>query len=994
MFVLSAFPAGAAAWLAVLLHVSAKAALVLVTAAAVCFALRRASASLRHLVWTLAIVCILCLPLLSMVLPTWQVGGLPRFTAASANSDPLPERALQLPADEAIANASSGYLVGAESGSATVTSSPALSEPSRPASVPSATPTLSQRIPSLLLSLWALGTLAALIHVVISTVCVRRAVRQGRRLTDPSWQRLVRDASAQLGLRRPVTLLSTRSGVIPMVWGWRHAILLLPADAEGWSPQRRRLVVLHELAHVRRADCPTQMLGYLARALYWFNPLAWVAIRQLRREREQACDDLVLNSGLRSSDYAAHLLGIASAAQRPTLAYVAAVAMARPAGLEARIRAILDARRTRRAVPRAWALMVALAATGLLAAVASVQGADAQLADQIAQHGLGAREQWQPQLADADARLEQPVHIEIIGRAAVPALAMLSEETGVSLQVAPENLDTVGERKLTVIAQGCSLKGLMVQIPQALQECHWDIDPSGPEPVYLLHRNGGADAGMAELHESERRRRSEEQRPAFESRIAEARQALAMSPEELKELEQSDLLLARAAQDPEARKWLELFASLPDDRMQELAANGWFQWDYFRDAPERFQEASRDLLEARYREAMNAQDQDEGRFDSAEFNKFFLDHLSNVSIGYQGALHRGISLRLETYRKEGNALGTGIGTVPPKFPDSHSTYWPRKLLLQTGTPDEQTADALLAELVSKGDAEAQERQQRKREAEWREPRSPALRRTITLPFSTEEPVARAEVQRLIAHETGLSLVSDYFTGWGPMPIPEDALASMPAWRLLYLLGEKWFWSYEWAEMGDCLVFHDRYWYRKAPRELPESLIEACREKLDEQDRFTLEDVVAIAQRLASRRAALLATGGGLGNDRISVPSDLERAGLKGLCLPSEALLIYGSLSPEQRDKALHEDGLPYAEMTPEQRELVRRTHRRGNDRRPLPEKQISQAVFRVRQRTWGEGSGATQYLQLLVVFPSREVGATLRVGMPAAAAGPAPAKQD
>ncbi len=995
MFALFAFPADAAAWLALLLHVSAKAALVLLAACLVCLALRRASAALRHLVWTLAIVCVLCLPLLSMVLPTWQVGGLPRFAAASANSDPLPERIARLPTDGAMASTSSGDAVGAASAPATLASGPPLPGPSRV--MPKARSAPSQPIPSLLLCLWGLGALVAFAHVLISTLCVRRAVRRARRLTDPSWQKTLRDACAQLGLRRPVTVLSSPSEAVPMVWGWRHAILLLPAEARGWSAQRRWLVVLHELAHVKRADCLTQMLSYLARGLYWFNPLAWLAVHQLRREREQACDDLVLSSGLKCSDYAAHLLGIASGLQQPTLAHAAAVAMARRAGLEARIRAILDARRSRRAVPRIWALMVALAAAGLLAAVASVQGADAQAADQTAHHGLGARVQWQPELSDTDARLEQPVHIEIIGRAAVPALAMLADETGVSLQVAPEDLDTVGERKLTIVAQGCSLKGLMVQIPNALRECHWDVNPSGPAPAYLLHRNGGADAALADLYESQCRSRCAEQRPAFEARIAEAQAALAMSPEELKELEQSDLLLARAAQDPEARKWLELFASLPDDKRQELADNGWFQWDYFRDAPERFQEASRDFLEARYKEAVNVQDQDEGAFDRVEFYQFFLDHLDNVSIGYQGVLgplRSGVSLRLETYRKEGNALATGAAGVPAKFPDEGIARWWRELLLRTGTPDEQTADALLAELVRKGDAEAQERQQRKREAEWREPRSPALRRTVTLPFPAGKPVDRVEVQRFIARETGLSLVSDYFTGWGPVAIPEDALTSMPAWRLLYLLGEKWFWSYEWAEMGNCLVFHDRYWYRKAPRELPDSMVQECREKLKQQDRFTLDDVVAIAERLASRRAALLATGGGLGNDRISVPPDLERAGLKGLCLPSEALLIYGSLSPEQRAKALREDGLPYAEMTADQRELVRLTVRRGNDRRPLPEEQITQAVYRIRQRTWGEGSDAKQYLQLLVVFPSREVGATLSVGMREPAAEPTPAEHD
>ena len=78
-----------------------------------------------------------------------------------------------------------------------------------------------------------------------------------------------------------------------------------------WTAERRRAVLVHELAHIRRADCRVQRVTQLACAIYWFNPLIWIAARHLRSERERACDDEVLRARRQTLD-----LRVASARNR------------------------------------------------------------------------------------------------------------------------------------------------------------------------------------------------------------------------------------------------------------------------------------------------------------------------------------------------------------------------------------------------------------------------------------------------------------------------------------------------------------------------------------------------------------------------------------------------------------------------------------------------------------------------------------------------------
>jgi TonB family protein len=150
---------------------------------------------------------------------------------------------------------------------------------------------------------------------------------------------------------------------MPAVVGWRRPVILVPASADTWTPELRRHALLHELAHVERADFFWQSLADLILSFAWFHPLAWYAVHRMRQEAELACDDLVLAACARPSDYAGSLLEVARAL-RPAPA--SAVAMTRPSALERRIRAALATNIDRRPARRWWLACLGAAAAAVV----------------------------------------------------------------------------------------------------------------------------------------------------------------------------------------------------------------------------------------------------------------------------------------------------------------------------------------------------------------------------------------------------------------------------------------------------------------------------------------------------------------------------------------------------------------------------------------------------------------------------------------------------
>ncbi len=186
--------------------------------------------------------------------------------------------------------------------------------------------------------------------------------------------RIERGARVVADAEVPVRLGHSDRIRAPLVWGVWRPVILLPAEAEQWNAEHRRMVLLHEMGHVVRRDGWTQALAQLACVLYWFHPLVWLAAARMRQEREQACDDRVLAAGVKASDYAGRLLEMAGSL-RPLEPMPGAVAMAQRSGFEGRLLAILDENRRRGDLSRRAAAAAAVAVLALLVPLAALRAA-------------------------------------------------------------------------------------------------------------------------------------------------------------------------------------------------------------------------------------------------------------------------------------------------------------------------------------------------------------------------------------------------------------------------------------------------------------------------------------------------------------------------------------------------------------------------------------------------------------------------------------------
>jgi beta-lactamase regulating signal transducer with metallopeptidase domain/tetratricopeptide (TPR) repeat protein len=319
-----------------------------------CFLLRKASAAKRYLAAMVTLIVLIAFPAAKVLLPVVPLPILPPAPPSAPSRTDATSTVW-------LAGASGTIVPGSRDEGGAKDVGPIVSGVS------------ARQLSDFVILLYLVVYAALLLHVLFSFIAAAVTARRAWRIDDADLRRDLESACRRLGVSRPVDIRESSSVTVPVVWGLFRPVILLPMEAREWSREQLRVVLLHEVAHVARHDALGLLLARIATSVFWFHPLVWNLARVARRESERCCDDLVLASGERATDYAAHLLAIVRSMTRQGRFADLAPALAQRSNLEGRLVSILHAGQRRDSVSRAGlALTIGLAAL-LLVGTTAVQ---------------------------------------------------------------------------------------------------------------------------------------------------------------------------------------------------------------------------------------------------------------------------------------------------------------------------------------------------------------------------------------------------------------------------------------------------------------------------------------------------------------------------------------------------------------------------------------------------------------------------------------------
>ena len=353
-----------------------KSTIILLIAAGFVLLMRRQSAAVRHWIWSLSLFGLLLLPMLIFVAPQLAINYSSKIFKTPDEIISLNQLNDDKPADKyqrRIITGEDPPVLNTFTSENFKESSQKFAETDVPSNTSSTHSEIQKSIAktevsasktigfsTLIFLLWLVGCIIKLGMTGLINLRTWLQIRNGKEIHQQEWQNCIRKTKNRLEIQQEIKIIINPQIRVPAIWGFFKPVLLLPETAFDWSSEKRQIVVIHELAHLKRRDFLINWVAQIVSALYWINPVVRISIRQYFREQEYACDDYVLRDGVESCDYAQCLLEIARSLSGKRVLTTGSIPMANKSDLKGRIENILSTKLPRHICHSKTALLSAL----------------------------------------------------------------------------------------------------------------------------------------------------------------------------------------------------------------------------------------------------------------------------------------------------------------------------------------------------------------------------------------------------------------------------------------------------------------------------------------------------------------------------------------------------------------------------------------------------------------------------------------------------------
>lgn len=268
--------------------------------------LKKSSPAFRTTIHRLLLVSLLSLPILCYLFPHWSINV---FSTSISNNIPF------------LIKLTNQTVTGDTSSSTTLS------------------------ISNIIVFTWLIGMMILSMRILIGVFYSHKIIKHAKIIEDNGFNDISLRCEINLQIDKEITYRSSDLISSPIVTGWFKPAIILPTYTLVWPEERIKMILFHELAHIKRNDTIWFILSSIVTALHWFNPLIWIIRKKFISDSEKLCDDYVLYHGSDAGHYAESILSIVKNMKYNRLNNLAGICMARQSELEGRLMAIVKSKK-------------------------------------------------------------------------------------------------------------------------------------------------------------------------------------------------------------------------------------------------------------------------------------------------------------------------------------------------------------------------------------------------------------------------------------------------------------------------------------------------------------------------------------------------------------------------------------------------------------------------------------------------------------------------